>query len=294
LARFFHVVIQNIAELLIIKSKIMSKLNINKNEWLELVFEGKNKANGAYQLRQEDGRTTVKAFLISLLFLGSLVGLGALFSSFTTKNTVPAIPNGPIIHVTDVVLPPKKDPTEKVIPKGTAKKVEKTTDLTENIRVVKKEEAPETPITKTIDVGVIKDPTAEPGGDGKGTPKGSNVLPTTTTAEPAVDITTIMDPASVDKNPLFPGDFSKEIAKKFVAPDMEEDKILKVFVYFVVERDGTISNIKVARDPGYGMGAEAIRVLKAIKTKWEPGMFKGQAVRTSFSLPITIKVDGNN
>ena len=270
----------------------MSKLNINKNEWLELVFEGKNKAYGAYQLRQEDGRTTAKAFFISLLFLGSLVGLGALFSSFTTKVVVPAIPSGPIIHVTKVVLPPKEDHNKKLIAKGTPKKVEKTTDLTDKINVVKAEDAPNTTITKTVDMGVTKDPTAEPGGDGKGILTGSNVLPTANTGEEAGDIETVMNSASVDKNPSFPGDFSKEIAKKFAAPDLDEDKILQVFVYFVVERDGTISNIKVARDPGYGMGAEAIRVLKAIKTKWVPGMFKGQAVRTSFSLPITIKVDG--
>ena len=40
----------------------MSKLNSSKNEWLELVFEGKNKSYGAYELRQDEGKTTIKAF----------------------------------------------------------------------------------------------------------------------------------------------------------------------------------------------------------------------------------------
>jgi periplasmic protein TonB len=50
----------------------MSKLNINKSEWLELVFEGKNKAYGAYELRQEDGKTTMKAFFGALLLIVGL------------------------------------------------------------------------------------------------------------------------------------------------------------------------------------------------------------------------------
>lgn len=271
----------------------MSKLNINKTEWLELVFEGKNKAYGAYQLRQEEGRTTVKAFCISLLFIGSLVGLGALFSSFT-KPYVPFItpPDDAPIIVTKVILEPKKDePKALIAPKGTPKKVEKTEELTENINIVKKEDAPETPITKNNELGLIKDPTAATDGDGKGTPKGSETVVIKTSGEAPVDINIVMNPGSVDKDPMFMGDFSKEIIKKFVAPTVDEDKILKVMVYFIVERDGTISNIRVPKDPGYGMAAEAIRVLKSIKTKWEPGMYKGEKVRTSFSVPITIKVD---
>jgi protein TonB len=52
-----------------------------------------------------------------------------------------------------------------------------------------------------------------------------------------------------------------------------------------------MSNIKVLRDPGYGLGKEAIRVLKSLKSKWTPGMIAGQAVRTSYNLPITVKLE---
>jgi protein TonB len=56
----------------------------------------------------------------------------------------------------------------------------------------------------------------------------------------------------------------------------------------VIEENGTMSNIKVVRDPGYGLGNEAIRVLKSLKTKWSPGMIAGQAVRTFYNLPIKV------
>jgi protein TonB len=46
----------------------------------------------------------------------------------------------------------------------------------------------------------------------------------------------------------------------------------------------------VLRDPGYGLGQEAIRVLKNIKTKWSPGIKNGNSVRTSYNLPIKVNI----
>ena len=52
-----------------------------------------------------------------------------------------------------------------------------------------------------------------------------------------------------------------------------------------------MTDIQVKRDPGFGLGKEAIRVLKSLRTKWSPGMIDGKAVRTSYNLPITIKTE---
>jgi periplasmic protein TonB len=267
----------------------MSKLNINKSEWLELVFEGKNKAYGAYQLREEDGKTTMKAFFGAMVLLTGIVGLGLLMSSFSNKVSI--IKDGEdTIHVTDVTVQPIKEGVEVVVKKGEPIKQPKTKDLVNPV-IVEAAKAPEIELTKIIDLGKTNDlSTTADNGKGDGYINGSTtsviqtpeVIPT-----PGPD--EIMLPTTVDEMPLFPGDFSKEIARKFVVPEMDEQKTLRVFVLFVVEKDGTISNIKVVNDPGFGMGAEAIRVLKAIKTKWEPGLFKGEKVRTSFSLPIVVR-----
>jgi protein TonB len=98
---------------------------------------------------------------------------------------------------------------------------------------------------------------------------------------------------ALDEAPDFPGglkEFNRQVGSKFNAPETSSEAVLKVFVSFVVEKDGTMTNIKVTRDPGYGMGQEAMRVLKSIKTKWKPGKIKGNAVRTAYSLPITVNV----
>ena len=100
--------------------------------------------------------------------------------------------------------------------------------------------------------------------------------------------------ATLEKQPLYPGGlgkFVKDVTEKFKTPELETDsKTLKVLVNFVVEKDGTLTNIKVLRDPGHNLGKEALRVLNSMKTKWSPGYKNGVPVRTSFNLPIVINV----
>lgn len=59
----------------------------------------------------------------------------------------------------------------------------------------------------------------------------------------------------------------------------------KVFVSFIVEKDGSLSNLKVLRDPGAGCGAEALRVMK-LSPKWNPGVQNGHKVRVQYTMPI--------
>ena len=59
-------------------------------------------------------------------------------------------------------------------------------------------------------------------------------------------------------------------------------------VNFVVETDGSITNVKLSRDPGNGMGAEAVRLVQqmAQETNWEPAMQGGEPIRLLMQLPI--------
>jgi protein TonB len=67
----------------------------------------------------------------------------------------------------------------------------------------------------------------------------------------------------------------------------EEGLSGKIMVSFIVETDGSLSNIKVLKDIGYGSGAEAIRVLKK-SPKWMPGKQNGKPVRVEYTMPISI------
>lgn len=100
----------------------------------------------------------------------------------------------------------------------------------------------------------------------------------------------IYNTAGIEVKPEFPGGPIKMyefIDKNFIKPQGEVIKG-KVYVTSVIEKDGTLSNIKVLRDIGYGTGKEAIRVLKMMP-KWSPGEQNGKKVRCTYSFPISIQ-----
>jgi len=95
---------------------------------------------------------------------------------------------------------------------------------------------------------------------------------------------------AVEIQPEFPGGkaaFGRFLAQNIRYPALaKQNKIQgRVFVQFVVEKDGSLSDIKVIREPGSGTGDEAVRVMK-LSPKWNPGKQNGQAARVQFTLPI--------
>ncbi len=81
-------------------------------------------------------------------------------------------------------------------------------------------------------------------------------------------------------------EFYKYIENNYKVPKIKGLKG-KVFVSFVVEKDGSLTDIMVIRDIGYGTKAETLRVLKN-SPKWKPGFHDGLAVRVLYSLPIDV------
>jgi TonB family protein len=99
---------------------------------------------------------------------------------------------------------------------------------------------------------------------------------------------------AVDKVPSFPGGtdkFYKFLQTNIKYPaEMRAKKIQgKVFISFIVEEDGSLSNIKILKEPGYGSGKEAARVL-SLSPKWEPGMQKNKRVRVAYTMPISFSL----
>lgn len=106
------------------------------------------------------------------------------------------------------------------------------------------------------------------------------------------DTETIFKASEVDKFPEYPGGIKKFYVyaqKNFIIPkEIKEKKIKgKVFISFVVERDGNITNIKVIRDMGYGTKEEAEKLLKKCP-KWNPATINGKIVRCEYNLPIIV------
>lgn len=103
----------------------------------------------------------------------------------------------------------------------------------------------------------------------------------------------VTESAGLDMKPDYPGgikEFYSFISRNFSVPEVDKDMLAKILLSFVVEKDGTLSNIKVLRDPGYGMGDEAVRIFKLCPEKWIPGYKNGKPVRCSYTIPININV----
>lgn len=103
------------------------------------------------------------------------------------------------------------------------------------------------------------------------------------------DDNTIYHIAGVEVKPDFPGGMQKfyEFFKKhFIMPD-EEELNGKVFASFIIEKDGSLSNIKIIRDMGFGVGHEVLRVLKGCP-KWIPGKQNSKTVRVQNTMPFAI------
>lgn len=104
---------------------------------------------------------------------------------------------------------------------------------------------------------------------------------------------TVYKTSDLTENPVYPDGveaFYEFIGQNYKMPTTPADVKLKgrVYVTFVVEKDGTLADFKLLRDIGYGSGEEAIRVLK-LCPKWIPGKVNGEPVAVMYSLPITVQ-----
>ena len=84
------------------------------------------------------------------------------------------------------------------------------------------------------------------------------------------------------------GEFYRFVAKtaRYPASAREQNQQGKVILSMIVEKDGSLSNIKVVRGVSVDIDKEALRVMN-LSPKWEPGMENGRAVRAAYSVPIS-------
>ena len=262
------------------------KLDIYKQKWIDMVFEGRNKSYGAYELRQKNPRMTMIALLIGALLFAGLLALPLINWPSSDDNDqekvtmvdmaklAPPPPDKPLVPPPPPPPPaPKIDEVKFVKPKVVEK--EKVVEEIKTIEELKDKNVGAKDVKGQEDGKIVID---EPSGEGDKDAK-------------IVEDNTIYN--AVEVKPDFPGGIAKFYAyvqKNFRVPE-EEDIKGKIIVQFVVEKDGSLTDIKVVRDLGYGTKAEAERVIRS-SPKWKPGIQNGRPVRVYFSLPISIQSGG--
>jgi beta-lactamase regulating signal transducer with metallopeptidase domain len=100
---------------------------------------------------------------------------------------------------------------------------------------------------------------------------------------------------SIEKQPEYPGgikEFYKLVGMNFKIPAEALKQKLegKAIIEFMVERDGSLSEFKIVKDLGFGIGNEAIRAIK-LSHKWIPGTIDGKPARVLYTMPITIQTE---
>ncbi|MGZ3755352.1 MAG: TonB family protein [Mucilaginibacter sp.] len=102
----------------------------------------------------------------------------------------------------------------------------------------------------------------------------------------------------VERRPEFPGGmtaFFRFIGEtlKYPAAMRENNVQGKAYISFIIEKDGSISDVRSLRDPGYGAGEEAVRTI-SLSPRWNPGIQNGQPIRVQFTVPINFSLAGDD
>jgi len=258
------------------------KLDLLSKQWLDIVFEGRNKLYGAYQLRRDNPRTTMTALLIGAVVFAFLVSTPILARLLPDNEVEDDLKLDK--KITTVKLPPKKEiPKNLPPPPPPPPKIDQVKFV--KPVVAKAEEVVEEPpkIKEIVDKKVgnenIKgDPDAELTVDPVGTgPK-----------EVIEEDNNIYNSAGIEVKPEFPGGIEKfynYVKNNYRTPDDAVGG--RMIVSFVVEKDGSLTDIKVPRPAGPGTAEEAIRILKR-SPRWAPAEQNGRKVRCAYTLPIVI------
>jgi protein TonB len=260
----------------------------------EIVFEGRHKDYGAYYIRKRYNY----ALLLGLLGTLSVGVIGAggpfLYSKFH-KNDLPIAPHDhnrdstitiiipidkkPPVHPTPPTHPPIAHPPASNVPHDPVVTKDPPPDKKDSLDKLNKN--PQQPVDGPIAQGTDPAP-VPPGNSG---PPGPPTPPTPPAPPEPVKFAEVW--------PKFPGDINTYVTNHINYPTLYVDAGIEGTVYatFVVELDGSVSDIKILRGVAGGpkLSDETIKVIQNMP-KWTPGQMHGQPVRVQYTLPVHFQI----
>ena len=281
----------------------MAKIDLYDPKWVDMVFAGKNKEYGAYQLRKGTSGRNIKALLI-LIIAAALVGG---FLAWKVIEQKQAEEQQAYMEAMELAKLQEQAKKEKKKPEPIKPKVEQKKEIpvareTQKFTapVIKKDElVKEENQVKQMDqlddkvaVGTenkegVKDRTVE---------AVRNDIAVAAPPPPSVPKPEVANKVFdvVEEMPSFPGGQGALMAFlssniKYPVVAQENGVQGRVIVGFVVEKDGSISDVKVMRSVDPSLDREAQRVVKAMP-KWKPGKQNGSAVRVKYTVPVVFRL----
>ena len=275
----------------------MGKIDLIDNGWVDLVFEGKNQAYGAYQLRKNTGIRNLKA--LAVMFAAFLIIAGIVYAKVSIENYI-ASKNAAIEADVELqslaekkeIKEEKKDEPEvekievervKSSVAFTVPEIKKDEEVKEDQEMKSQDDLAETNTAigaftvegndETAEVKHVEEKIAEP--------------------EPVKEEETkVFD--VVEQMPSFPGGPSalmQYLNSNIKYPVVAEENGVqgRVVCTFVVEKDGSITDVRVVKSVDPSLDKEAARVVKGMP-KWIPGKQNGSAVRVKYTVPVTFRL----
>lgn len=267
-------------------------INLTSKKWNDIIFEGKNKDYGAYELRMSSSKRLVIAFLVSVVFVAFIAFLPSLIDTVKPKKVV-----SDNLSESTVLANLQKDLEEQVQEKDiireeaappppplkstiqfTAPEIVDASEINENDEIKSQEELAGSKVQ--ISVATVEGTDDEHGIDIADLEQHKVIAEET--EQKIFDI--------VEQQPEFPG--GVEAMMRFIRDNIKYPTIAaesgikgRVHLKFVVTKTGEIGDVQVIRGIDPNLDKEAVRVIQSMP-KWIPGKQNGKPVNVYFSLPV--------
>jgi protein TonB len=277
----------------------MAKIDLLDQQWIDLVFEGKNEAYGAYQIRRDTGNRNLMALLALIAGIIAVVGIFLLVN--VAQNALSASSE----HETTVELEAvEEEAEEEEEEEEIIYEPEELEQLVEEEQVMSSEkftayemddEVKPEEVTKTQDE-MAQSTTAVGAFNVEGQEEAEHVLKVNEKIvdeiPEAVEDTKVFE--VVEQMPQYPGGdaaLMQYLSSHIKYPVIAEENGIqgRVVCTFVVEKDGSITDVRVVKSVDPSLDKEAVRVIKSMP-KWIPGKQNGSAVRVKYTVPVTFRL----
>jgi protein TonB len=272
-------------------------LDVNKimsADILDIIFDGRNKDYGAYELRKSYTRR------LTMALGGTAAILAFVFIGYFVVNTINANSKKPVMEVKDVSLedikeekkneppppppPPKQEPPKVEMAKFTPPKIVKDEEVKEEEKPPEQDKLEDTKIGTVNQEGVKDDGLTPPVDNGKGVVE----APKKVEEDWDKTFTKVETESQYGENA---NDWGKFLYKTLVYPQDAQDNEIQgtVIVQFIVDKEGNVSDVEAISGPNE-LRAEAMRVIKK-SGKWKPAIQNGRQVKSYKKQPITFKLE---
>ena len=283
-----------------------NEVNLSSREWCDLVFEGKNKDFGAYVIRTDSPRRHMRAVIYTVIGFGLLI-LGLIkVNEYMEQKRIADVTDQEVVFIdmtpADEEPVPEKTRLDQEKPEVLREEVLNTIKVTE-AAIVEDDQVNKEDEIKTQEEHMESDHSAGSVDFDKGTDKKDvmrewkdEIVVEEKTEAPKVVKEVIF--RSVEQMPQFPGGdvaLMKYLSSHIQYPAMAAENNVqgKVILQFVIEKDGRVGEVKLARSVDKDLDKEAIRVVKSLP-KFSPGRQNGQPVRVWYTLPVSFRLQGTN